>query len=513
MLDMDFDPDLFRVKVGQYGDRWYLDPMPPDGKYRLEQMVDPVPSVSTIKKAAGKDWTQVSLQRVAKWWHETQTSFEGMEADQIAQRLQEASGAGLDVAAERGTQIHRMMEVYAVGGDPTEVELGIEAQVYRNTVLRMLRDLRPVVALSEFVCFSTDAGGYAGTADALWCIDGDYYVVDYKTRANKHAVYLEEGWQVAAYGKADYCVGEISENVVGRFALSDVGWIAGGLIVSITPTGYNLRGIDLDAGYDGFRRLAALAESKRAGIGPVFDKKWRGEAPPINRDAWVRDRINAVLALPDGRESLLALWPEYIPTPKKTPVYDDNQIEVLLEALETAEARVGAMWPQPDPGGPPKATEIPRRAEEPLPPKPAEGDPMPGAVAVIKQRYERLTKVQVEWTGLVAAEAAAAGVPIHLEGHPTARRVFIARALILAAENKHATDTFEGILDSILELVDPNDSLGAKVGSLTWEQASVFAALIGMAHPDQPEMPKVQAVPAARKKAASAARKTKPNQT
>ena len=48
------DADHYRVKVGRYNERWYQDG--DNGPY---------PSISTVKKASGSDWTFVALKRVA----------------------------------------------------------------------------------------------------------------------------------------------------------------------------------------------------------------------------------------------------------------------------------------------------------------------------------------------------------------------------------------------------------------------------------------------------------------
>jgi len=480
------DPDLFRRKVGQYGSRWYYDPLPSCDVADADDDWQ-APSVSTIKNAAGKDWTQVSLQRVGQWITETKPTFEGLDAGQVSTRLQEASSAGLDLAAERGTQIHEMFEVYADGGDPGSVELGAAAMHYRRSVLKCIAEMKPVVSLSEFVCINRGVG-YGGTADAIWYIDGEYWLVDYKTRAKKHATYLEELWQLAAYGNCEYAIGahinDAGDIEHSRFELPE---LAGGLILSITPGGYRCYPVDLQAAWPGFQTLRTLWGCKASGQKDVRGKPW--ERPPMTRDSWIRDRIETIKDL--DITPLLVVWPEGVPKPKQqgdTP-YSDAEIELLIVAVEFAEKEVGAPWPEGDPD-PPKI-EQPEIPEAPVVVEsvsvPEEGDEMLKALEVIRARFAKLSTTQVEWISARVVEAADAGMPIRVAERPTARRVFISRALILACERGITGNAFEAILASVGdELVEA--TIGERLGSLDWERASVLAGLVSMAHPRQPEL-------------------------
>lgn len=480
------DPEMFRIKVGQYSDRWYIDPLP---SCDLAE-ADPewkAPSVSTIKKASTKDWTAVTLKRLAYWMHQAKPQLNDLMPDEIEARLIAAKSESLDLAAERGTQIHKMFEVYADGGDISSVELGAEAMRYARTVRRILRDHQPKIVLSEFVVISRDIG-YGGTGDAIWEIDGALYLVDYKSRSNKNAKYLEEAWQLSAYGHGDYLI-VAGEDGPKRIPVPE---LAGGLVISITPSSYRFYPVDLAAAAPGFIALRDLAGWKAQGTRAVFGKEW--ENPKPTRDHWVRDRIE-VLKEMDGIAPLLERWPESVTKPKhKTEPYSDAEIDLLLPAIEWAEKIVTAPWCDPDPK-PPEGPEQPELTPEPEPEgptfKPDEGDLMPTALVAIEHRYAQLNDAQREWIRSIVEEARVAGWPIRVAEEPTARRVFIARALILAVERRLEPSAFQAVLQTVYEDVTQEQleqlPLGHWVGLLSWEQASTFAALVKMVNPIGPQ--------------------------
>lgn len=488
MVPVKVDPDFFRVQVGQYHDRWYHDPLPAcdiataDPEWRA-------PSVSTIKKASGKDWTNASVSRIAGWMFEEQPTWEDYQPRDIAQRLNEINQAGLGTAFQRGNEIHAMMEAYADGEDPEQLELGPYAQPYRETTLRLIRRERPVVAMDEFVCLSR-THGYGGTSDALWVIDGQYWLVDYKTRTEKHTVYQEEAWQGAAYSRADYWVMIGPDGVPVRYEPIPV---AGGLIVSITPDGYRIREFDIDRAFDQFLDLRRLWAIKAAGIKSVFGG-WL-EPRPLTRDLWIRERITALKAV--GLGPLLQIWPEEVPKPKKIDVYSDFHINALLTPLAQAEKLASMPFPEPDPGAPPLVPRDRSYVDDPdIPPiqgkateTPAEGDEMPSALEAISRRFGNLKQTQIDWANARAKEAAEAGVPFRVADMPSARRIFISRAMILACERRISTCSFRTALESLAPIPPSLATLGALLGSLDWEQASVLAGLISMTGPAESDEP------------------------
>ena len=60
---MSYNPDDFRVAVGRFKERWYHDPLPSCAI--AEQSDWQGPSISTVKKASGQDWSFVTVKRIA----------------------------------------------------------------------------------------------------------------------------------------------------------------------------------------------------------------------------------------------------------------------------------------------------------------------------------------------------------------------------------------------------------------------------------------------------------------
>lgn len=491
------DPDLFRMKVGQYGDRWYCDPLP--GCDIAEQDLEwRGPSVSLVKKATGKDWSAVNLSRLASWLVREQPSFAGMDFDLCRDTLQGVIDGLLNKASERGTQVHSMFEADADGVDLSTVQLGEDAKRYAPTVHRLLELRRPTVALSEFVCISRTLD-YGGTADSVWFLrDPDdeeaYWLVDYKSREN-HNLYIEECWQLGAYARADYWIsarlGPHHQVIHERMWPLE---LKGGLIVSVTPDqGHRIHPVNLDVAFEGFRALLDLWKVRSAGVRLLrFGPPW----PDVKRtrDMWVRDRIETIKDIDIA--PLLRQWPDDVPKPKKIDTYTDEHIDALIPVLDLVERAIEAPFPEADPDPPNTEPEQPELSDaEPdtlYPVLVDEGDLMPSALVVVRHRFSQLSTPQVDFIQRTVREAADAGVPIRVAEEPTARRIFIARALILACERRIAAHTFTGMLDSIQDPTDFDEdtvTLGERLGSLDWEQASVLAGLCSMAGPVEADEP------------------------
>jgi hypothetical protein len=250
-------PDTFRVKVGRYGDRHYYDPLPAcDIAPACE---DVWPSVTTIKRAAGKDWSWTSLERAADYLARRAKELDGLNAAEIHTRLLEVNKAGLNRAGNRGSSIHQLIEARAAGKTLLADEMVAEAKAYIPAVDAFLDDCQPEWLLSEVVIMNR-AVGYGGTGDAGIVIDGQRYFVDWKTRrsADKHNAYDEECWQVAAYMRGEYMIVDRD----GQATRERVPEFDGGLIVSLAPEGYRLYPIYVDQAWETFQELAAFARGK-----------------------------------------------------------------------------------------------------------------------------------------------------------------------------------------------------------------------------------------------------------
>eukprot|EP00752_Nemacystus_decipiens_P016654 g14894.t1 len=489
------------------------------------------PSVSTLKKAAGKDWTFASIQRIAEWMHgQTGTYIDTLstkDQHELEGILTEAAGEGLALASERGTQVHAMFEAYAEGKDPEEAK-GLDAASarYQATVVRCIGELRPRVALSEFVClhYSLHDLGYGGTADAVWWIDpaewpwvdwpegaqAGYWLVDYKSRKNKHAIYLEEAWQLAAYGLAEVWItegltGDRDDGSREPAVRSEPLELQGGLILSITPTSYQFYPVDLNEAWEGFERLHSLWMSKRGGIrGNGVQNAWPPK--PATRDQWIRRRIEAI----KGRDirPLLGPWPEDVKKPKQqgSMPYTDAEVDLLIPAVDQAEAVLGMAFGDPDPSdvwGVLDEDQAPAPPIEPTPDPMAnidEGDEMQRGAVGVQHRFEKLSKPQIDWIGSVVEEGNRAGVPFGaVEQNPTARRVFIARALILACERKIDEESLWACIHSASGRIhgwEDSTPIGEALGVLGWEEASALATMVSMTAPaHQQELTEVLEAP------------------
>lgn len=494
------DPEQFRLKIGNYKERWYHDPLP--GCDIAQQDLDwRAPAVSTIKQASSKDWTQIAMRRAADWVHKWMPDFSESDADSVYEALSQANSNALDAASNRGIQIHKMFEMYADGDDPDDIELSVEAMAYRETVLRCIRTTKPNIVMSEFICFSRSVG-YGGTGDAIWDMhfgpfDG-LYLVDYKSRTERHAVYIEEAWQVTAYAKADYVIGVTGSvgavETIGRMRLPE---LAGGCILSITPESYEFYPVDLEAAWPGFLTLRRHWQHRSDGKAHIFGKGWQ---PSMTRDEWVRDRIERIKSINLGQ--LRVNWPADVPGPKLVEVYTDEQIDLIIPAVEFAETELHIEFPATDPTRPHKRPhEIAMEAKlaewsEPVRvgtlegavyvgpvghPVPAEGELRQEVLPLIAHRWSLLQGTKQEWINSVVAEAMECDLPFRVSEQPTRRRVAIAKALIRMAEEHFSIDDIQACLSTIL-LLEPHVvaamPLGAAIGMMDYNEAERFLDLV-----------------------------------
>lgn len=102
-----------------------------------------------------------------------------------------------DAAAQLGTRIHALAEAISRGQDVTVDE---EAAPFVTSYLRWRSDAKPKVVNAEFMVFS-ERHGYGGTADVAFWLDGELWLVDYKTAKG---AYAETALQLAGLHNADF---------------------------------------------------------------------------------------------------------------------------------------------------------------------------------------------------------------------------------------------------------------------------------------------------------------------
>jgi hypothetical protein len=263
------DADHYRVKVGRYGDRWYQDG--DNGPY---------PSITTVKKASGSDWTYVALKRVSVADDDLATMHK-LDPEVRYARLKTINDFGLKTAGGRGTIIHWWMEDMLTDGHMRTVTpamlqaAGIpkgalgEALTYQAAIGAFFDAYQPEVIAAEMVVIhkTLNGVGYGGTADVVLRIDGDVVYGDWKSRSasSDHSAYPEEGAQIAAASGAEYMI-VANETDVDRIPPPAAKC---GLVVSIKPDGCRLYPVDLDKGFEHFSAMHAWWIARKAEREPI----------------------------------------------------------------------------------------------------------------------------------------------------------------------------------------------------------------------------------------------------
>lgn len=117
-------------------------------------------------------------------------------------------------AAEKGTRVHKRLEQILKGREfkttPKELKPYIDA--FNN----WMEEYQPTLIQTERFVYS-DKYKYAGTADMLCRINGENWLIDFKT---SKAIYDEYGLQVRAYG---YALNEMAPGFKWKTAILQLG--------------------------------------------------------------------------------------------------------------------------------------------------------------------------------------------------------------------------------------------------------------------------------------------------
>lgn len=285
------DPDNYRVKTGRFGDRFYTDPLPADDTWTATTDDDVYPAISTVKKATGQDWSRAMAKRLAKDPRQlAEIARIGSEFER-KERLNLLSDAGLDQASGRGTIVHQHAEAVLANRLPI-YQMTDTVKPYIRTLEAFLAAYQPKLVAVEFVAIhrTLNAGnqrcqyaGYGGTGDAVVEIDGEWWLVDWKSRAedSQHKAYPEEGAQVSGYGRAQYWIVGDDTSIHGAKRI-EVPKLAGGLIVSIKPDSYECYPIDLDKGFEYWTDLHAWWQARRSET-KAIGRKWAPRVAPTSQ--------------------------------------------------------------------------------------------------------------------------------------------------------------------------------------------------------------------------------------
>jgi hypothetical protein len=491
------DADHFRIKVGRYGDRWYCDPLPGDGRWPAWE--GSVPSISTIKKASGSDWSFVALKRVNLALEQRPDRFNGMDFAERYEALKAINKLGLNSAAKRGTNVHLYCEAKLHGSD-WRIPVGAPGHEYMPAVDAWFDQYQPELVAAEYVVikrtmFSPLSGekiaGYGGTPDGLLRINGELWAIDWKSRGDDsdHGAYPEEAEQVAAGVTADYMIVQ-GEHGAERQEIPDV---AGGLIVSIRPDGARSYPIDiLEAASNWTARhawwTARLNERKPVGkpwpIKTAAPKPVQPVAPPASnlspRTANLIERLRAIAAAsPAEAAAIRASWPAGV-APLSKGGHSDDDLDRIEWLVTDAEARLSLPFNglPPEPVARPKVE--PRSAALVI--DPDEGpDATDEQVAQLRARYDALDDVGRAWIGRIVSEGTQAGATFHLRTNRSMRALRIVRGLVsLAACRTYDPELVRCLAGKALDYDPPKTPtipVGAELARLDAIQAAMFAAM------------------------------------
>jgi hypothetical protein len=492
--------DNYRIKVGRYKERWYRDPLPATAVPARDAALtdEAYPSVSTIKGASGKDWTYVSLMRVAHADDLPEISTKGYF--ERYERLKVINSLDLSAAMRRGTNVHTYAECLAYGISPWSLlNTASDGADYFPCVERLFAELQPELFAAEVVAIhrSMHGVGYGGTSDGIFRIFGGLYMVDWKSRRadGDHDCYPEEAGQLGGYTGAEYMiVADDDPNNPHGAKRVDVPQLDGGLIISIKPDSYEVYPVDLTKAQDHFEAmhlwwLARTQESKQ--VGP----KWPPRRAAANLEPMPEALADAVDAYVPGehdyapqfdeerRDALYARFDKLTKAQQeqftnRLPNIDRNDLDAVEKLID-------------DIVDPPKiidmaqartARDRERDADRRLA---AEGGPaFPSDIKTFELRWEMgMTKPGQKWLGRVVNEALDGGADFRLSELRSQRRADIYCALTEWATvdefDWNHDEPFRAAIATVCNHTDAMpDAVGVLVGSLSTEEAAALRRLV-----------------------------------
>jgi hypothetical protein len=503
------DADQYRVKVGRFGDRFYTDPLPTCPIADASEWVGP--SISATKPPFSNKY--VPMKSIAEMSDAEWMRLSGLAVTDRYEAIKNHDKATSRVNMARGSLIHEWAEDLLYGR-PMRFPLGYDqpvidqAATFQSALQAFFDTHQPELVAAEVVCLHRHLNGvgYGGTADAFARIDGDVWIIDWKSRNSDHAAYLEEAAQGGGYAGAEYMIVTGDDGNPCRINVPDV---AGVLIVSIRPDGFKAYPIDRDGAVRAYAAMHRWWVAQRGFVDDkVIGRPWAPKVssvggtgtnsqpasevdPPADEFTitttdgrrkpvtitYTREGIRARIAklIENGHEGLVrSMWPVDVP-PLSKPGHTVAQLTALMHMMMRAESETSAPFhpddipprnPQPEP-----EPELPPAAEL------DEGGPITDEQkAALEVGFNALTEGQKMRLGLLTKEASDVGRSLSVSIHPTQRRWAIAQALIhwmahgpaelhhlLVAATIVATDD---------QTADPNQTIGALISKFTIEQAN-----------------------------------------
>lgn len=232
----------------------YIDPLPACDI--AEPFTVPRQSVSEVKKAWPKFLTDWAAKEAAKsaWKH--RDAIVKMDEDEAVDLISPASNRSRNKAAARGHQIHDLLEHFIDDVAITVYDEMNPAFGYVDCLRLLVETEKPKVVASEVVVVGPDA---VGTFDAVWDLDGELALVDYKSRKEGKAAtrYPEDGVQEGGYLSADYWIVEDESGIHRMKPLN----VLRAIIVSIAPDGYRIYEVDPFLAKEHWRKTVAFKET------------------------------------------------------------------------------------------------------------------------------------------------------------------------------------------------------------------------------------------------------------
>jgi hypothetical protein len=481
----------FRVQVGRYRDRFYVDPLP--GCTIAPSDLDwSAPSVSWTKPPFANRY--VTMKAIADMPSEEWARLAGVTADARYEAIKSHDKLSGRVNMDRGSIVHQWAEDLLLGrtalfAEPNRWADGAlqAAEPFRPALDAFFDAYQPEAFAVEAVCLHRTLNdvGYGGTMDALVKIDGELWCIDWKSRHSDHAAYLEEAAQGGAYIGADYMIVAGENGEAQRVAIPDV---AGVLIVSIRADGYRAFPIDADRAIAAYADMHAWAVANKMSHNDIVGKPWgprngatptltpepKDDPPGIDRRATLRGRFGL---LPDDAKAEFKA--------RNIAADDLDAIEEALNDLDPFSAKNTAAA-RAETAAVVAAVKTVTPPERVVVTPPDEGGPGDvSAFRILESRFMALSEVGRSWIGGIARDALVAGMPFGAGDTKTVRRFEIYRGLITLAERGHDDPAEDGELvrSLVATAVGSDDpympmfTVGHVVGAMSADEAATFARL------------------------------------
>lgn len=173
-----------------------------EARHRYELDGKRIPSVTTVLGVINKPglpyWAAklVAEEAITHHSHWGARIASGEHSDSIIRDLKRTPWRQRDDAANRGTRIHTVLEAAATG-DPTACPTDLMGMATAAIDLLDRLDLQPIHTEARLY---SRMYWYAGTADLIATIDGETWLLDWKSSRSLHDTYVA---QVDAYAHAD----------------------------------------------------------------------------------------------------------------------------------------------------------------------------------------------------------------------------------------------------------------------------------------------------------------------